>query len=594
MIVSVAYLLSIPMVIIGIFMIKKSKKTLNSVIYFIISVLLTMCYQTVAADCVDILGLEASIYSVGILNYILFVMCIVLMKKKGIQKYSISLSDINAILIIGIVVYLLGRRQFGVDFADFAYQSSCDCSRHLLFARQFAVKHEIISIPFMAINTGLVIQALYAFMEPYNDVLVMPITDVIMLYLSGLMMWALIRRRLHNKFMILAGIIGTVFYLMGYPLNNMVFGTSYLGSGMTIALLVFALINKNEDREISKGVFGVAIFLSLWGLLRSYPLFFAIVLVGVMVYFILKMMLISMPQLDKFVHYIFLFLVLGCGISISLIFKFIPYESNLIQVLTMEGYMYRNLYGDFIFFIPFVFYKIYRCYKEKRWDFDFVMITFMICYIISFLYVNYIGRISAYYYHKNNYLLWAVVFYVLFEVLGTLSSKEVKEMVTVYFSSVLAIWCFVFSGIEENIEIKSIANGKTISSELRGWELFSIYTWNFEHQGMETIPVPMDEDDETFYREIAKITINEGMQIPCINYTVYGDYEYYALGYQWEDFVFKWMDTQSALNRAIEEDYKYISIIYRHCKEMPEQVWNQLEDYIKVYENNAGCIYQVY
>lgn len=583
MIISIVYLISIPITTMGILMIKKSKKELNLIVYFIISVLLTMCYQVAGADFVDKLGIEPSIYSIGILNYSLFVLLYYISKKRGIQKYQINISDVAAMITIAIVVFLSGRRQFGKDFSDFAYQSSCDCSRHLLFARQFAVNHEIVSIPFMAINTGLVIQSLYAFMEPYYDVLVMPITDAIMLFIAGATMWALIREKLYNKNLIFVGMIGTIFYLTGYPLNNMVFGTSYLGAGMTISLLIFTLICKYNDKEIGKYIFSITICLSFWALLRAYPLFFPIILVAVLVYYIIQYVLSDMPHLQKYLPYILIYLALLCGISIYLIFILVPYETNFIQILTMEGYIYKNLYGDFVFFFPFVLYRGYICYKEKNWHFDFIMIIFMICYLITLLYVNYIGRISSYYYYKNNYLLWGVLFYVLFEVLGILSKRAV-QIITVYFFTVLVIVFWKFSSSDEKI----------VDTELKNRFLYNIYTWNYEHQGMETIPVPMDEDDENFYLEIAKITVKEGIQIPCINYTIYGDYEYYALGYQWEDFLFKWMDTKNALDRAAEDNYKYISIIYRHCKEIPKQVWEELSGYTKVYENKAGCIYQRY
>lgn len=73
---SIIYLLSIPVATMGIFWVKKSKNELNGISYFIISVLLTMCYQTFAAVIVDKLNITASIYSVGILNYVLFAVCV--------------------------------------------------------------------------------------------------------------------------------------------------------------------------------------------------------------------------------------------------------------------------------------------------------------------------------------------------------------------------------------------------------------------------------------------------------------------------------------------------------------------------------------
>lgn len=154
----------------------------------------------------------------------------------------------------------------------------------------------------------------------------------------------------------------------------------------------------------------------------------------------------------------FVRVVFGMFLVIGLYFKFLPFGRSKVESLGMPGYMYCSLFGDFIFLLPILLYRIYRCYKTKTWTFDFIMGMFMISYVMAFLYACYLGQVSPYYYYKNYYLFWAVAFYMVMQTVSTIE-KERLDGITVYFLSILALWVFTFGGIESVIEEKVMSMG---------------------------------------------------------------------------------------------------------------------------------------
>ena len=589
---SCLYLFSILFLTLSIFWVKKNDRKLNAVSYFLISVWTVMCYQLSVAVLVDTLHIGVSIVSVGIMNYALALGCtFYTIYKRERQKYEIHIFDILVLLVLAGIAVFWGGSQFGWKFDCFNYQSSVDCSRHLMFAREVAVKHELtFNMPFMAVNTGLFFEAMYAFIVPYKDIHLILMTDVIMLFFAGAMFWTLVRYKLNTKLLLVMGGAASVFYMMVYPLNNMVFGTSYLGAGMTLSVVIFSLISRYESGEIKKYYFGITLVVALYSLLKTYNLFFPIVLISVIVYFGVKNIPRRFEKTLKFVPYILTGLFLACQIAICIIFRFFYTKIPPLSVLGEWGYMYCSLFGDFVFLFPFILYRIVNCYKTKKWSFDFIMGMFMIAYIGAFLYACYLGKVSPYYYYKNYYLFWAIAFYMMIEVVCS-CSKERLEFIVTYCIGIFGLWLFVFTGIEAAFEEKSEINGQTLNYELNGRSLFRLYSWNFERAKEEAIPIPMNDDLESFYYKVADITLAEGEQIKCLNSIYYGYYEYFALGYQWED-PDKSLSTQDALNQAVDQ-YKYACVIYYNCYDLMPETAEQLKNYEVVFENNAGCIYRL-
>lgn len=595
---SILYLVSILVTTCTIFLTKKRSEKLNGVSYYFISILFFLCYQVFVRITVNKIGISGSIVTMSIMNYVLSLYCIYLIIKKGIQKYYVEVFDIILMFIIAGIAIYLGGRQFGWHFDYFNYQSSTDCSRHLLFARAIAKDSYTIStvMPFMAINTGLFLEAIYAFIKPYEDVQIFIITDIIMIFFHGNIFFALIRNKLDkNKLLLIIGGAASVFYMMGYPLNNMVFGTSYLGAGMLVSILIFILIDRYENKEIGTKFFLVSIALALVGLLESYQLFFPIVLVGVIVYYINKNIISRNASLQKYTAWILSGLFLACALVIGLYFKFLPLGESITGLLSMAGYMYCSLFGDFIFLLPILVYRIYRCYKTKTWTFDFIMGMFMISYIIAFLYACYLGRVSPYYYYKNYYLFWVVAFYMVMQTASAME-KERLDGIVVYFLSILVLWVFTFGGIESFIEEKSDINGQQINYELHGRALFRLYSWNYDKGRKEVTPIQMSDDIIELYHKVADISISEGEQIQCLNCILFGYFEYYALAYQWELISYdeKQYGSQYMLDKVLNDGDKYTCVIYETCKEIEPETQEYLDTYEKIYENAAGCIYKIY
>src|SRR5699024_8170862 len=76
------------------------------------------------------------------------------------------------------------------------------------------------------------------------------------------------------------------------------------------------------------------------------------------------------------------------------------------------GYIYTNLYSNFILLIPFSLYVIFKKFKENT------LLSLMFIFNILFILILYIGnkfeQVSYYYLAKNYFTLWILMFILNF------------------------------------------------------------------------------------------------------------------------------------------------------------------------------------
>lgn len=594
-IISVLYLLSVVSGICGIYFVEKKQEPLNGICSFFISIVIFMCYQASIGFWLHLCGWEVSDVTVGIADYLLAGGCFIgIRKRKSVQKYQFPVSDFIVLGILAVIAVNAGVHQFGDNLMLPNYET-VDYARHIGYARMAAVNHEIPNErPFMAINSGLLFEALEIFVEPYMDYRMFIITDIFMLFLAGAMFWALIRKYLNDRFLFCAGIAAVLFYMMGYPLNNMVCGTSYLGAGATVSILIFILMDNFVMKE---KYFILSLIVSLIGLLTAYTIFFPIVAVGVLVY----LALVYLQDKNIFgkttALLLLIFLCAACFASVCIIFRHAP---EGIAGIKEEGYMYRNLFGDYIFLLPFVLYRVYKCLKTKEISFDFTICLFLIAYIFSFLYAVCIGQVSTYYFYKIYYLFGIVPFWMLVIDIAV-CDKERREAVSAYGVSVLLLFAFIFSGLNEHLEMKSTESvGMNLNGNSQASRTFQIYTWNLERGKISNMHVSLESVE--LFRKVAELNRDPNKAVPYIGpYNIWEEFNYFALAYQWEDVIreHNYQETDDFIEWA-QSDAEYICRIYKEgMNQNPESpcLDEKLEEYLGslpvVYENEAGRIYGV-
>ncbi|MDE7321728.1 MAG: hypothetical protein K2N73_03185 [Lachnospiraceae bacterium] len=595
MISSFVYLLSIVLAVGGIFLVKKKPEPLNGVCYFFMSIVIFMCYQASAGFVLHLCGLGVSDITVGTANYLLAAGCLGgSIKKKTIQKYDFLISDLIVLIILAVAAVGAGIHQFGSSLMLPNYET-VDYARHITFARAVAVNHEVTTDRcFMAVNSGLIFEALEPFMKPYMDYRIFIFTDVFMLFLSGVMFWVLIRKYLSDRFLFLTGAAVTLFYMMGYPLNNMVCGTSYLGAGITVSVLIFILADNYSMKE---KYFVLSLIIALIGLLTAYTIFFPIVAVCVVLYLALVHMCDKNILDKRAAMFLLLFLCTACLVSICVIFKRSP---EGIVSIKAEGYMYRNLLGDYIFLLPFVLYRIFKCLNRKEIPFDFAICLFLTAYIASFLYAVCIGQVSTYYFFKIYYLFWIVPFWMLMIDIAY-CDKEKRELIAVYCASVLSLFVFVFSGLNTRLENRSKSEtGYSLNDNGSVSNIFRIYAWNFERGKISNMHISYASIE--LFEKAAELNRDPNRVVPYIGpYNIWEEFNYFALAYQWEDAIreHSYQDGRSFIEWA-QADSDYICRVYKEgTNQNPESpcLDEELEKYLDslsvVYQNEAGVIYSI-
>ena len=165
------------------------------------------------------------------------------------------------------------------------------------------------------VNLGLIFKVVSPLVSDINLYNVYILYDLFTLFFTGIIFYYLIQNCKSSKKKQFAYIIGTVLFLLGYPLNNLLFGFFYVGHASIIFMAIILLINDVQDEKI---LFG-SLFIMNIGILFTYYLFAPIVFVPQFCYFIkhknLFIKYIIILYFNTWQRYNILFISLNINIS---------------------------------------------------------------------------------------------------------------------------------------------------------------------------------------------------------------------------------------------------------------------------------------
>lgn len=415
---SVIYLISVLGLFITTFFIKKSDKKFDVVKSIAIIMVLFLCYQTFVSYLYTMLHIPITLLLLSVINTIVIAILVGRMiHKKEVQQYQFDLRDLIFITILILVVFFISYCDFGMPW-NIKYLTT-DSAIHYISTREFYenesllltvdnIKSSNAMMPGAYSNIGILFKTFAPWIGEMNLYKVFIGFDIFALFLSGMMFFVTIKKYVKTTLTyFIAGAL-SIIYLLGYPLNNMLFGYFYLGIGvLAINAIVAIMQDWKEEAKLNTWYIMPTVFLLCFELFFSYYLFVPPIYGAIFIYYLFYFHKQKGKWINsKIITYSIITLIVPAIMGFC--YHVLPglLSSDQIQVgnvIQTEGYIYRNLFSNILLFIPFMLYYLA---KEKKIQFDIISIILWILYMCV-LYISVFKlNISTYYFFKTYFVLW--------------------------------------------------------------------------------------------------------------------------------------------------------------------------------------------
>ena len=533
---SILYFISFSAILILLFTYKKNEKSVNGVSYLVFSFLLVWCYEAVGAGLLNLLNIPINLISITTCNVIAAAVVLVLYKRYGKQKqqYYWECKDFVVVTVCIMVALLIAYLRFGGWFEIFRFKSG-DGSIHLMWAENVVRTGKIESMYFQRLRDALLLMFVTPFMGTTFYYKVFLAFQTFLFALSGITFWALIEEELSSLPRKIVGLIFVVVYMLGYPLNNMLYGFTYWGTSILIIAFIIYLFKEYRKNNISYNqlmvvaffvntalcvcyvyfapvVFGFQ-FLFIWGerkrhwkekiLYTVFPLFLAGILCIVYVYFGMFTSIFSTKTQVTEAESVETEIV-----EVEVVEEVTETEQNdkgwdgsITSSLAMYGLSYYDLYSNFVLLIPFVLLYFWNVICKRKQD-EYTLMTILTVGYIGIQFILYLmGYISLYYYNKNYNLLWLLCFAIMARVIGDTDRTKNQFMIA------YGVMCSIlFAGTLIHVDETLRGRDESMCLNDRASAYFNLISTNLDTVTDRYNELKMSPLEQELCNEAAKLT----------------------------------------------------------------------------------------
>ncbi len=413
------YILTEIVLILAFLMLPRHDEKQNIVICFPIAVVAYECLACFWTGLLTILYINTNINSAAVCNLALCAYLVWLIwKKQKVQKYNLAVSDTVFLLVYTVVIFWAVRERFTPELL-IRFETS-DPGVHLKSAMDFVNGQRVKGMYLGAATNGLFIQSMTKIWEGVQPYKFFLIKYGINFYFSGLVFASGLIGYAHRIWMKMIVYVAVFFYVFGYPYNDMVFGFVYLQLTVTVIAFLCVVSGWYIDSEgENKNIYGVLLALGCLGTGIGYTLFAPAVyaaLLACIVYKAYKEGWLLRTQ-KRFFSTAFIKEGLRVFLVPTVMTLWFLVIAPLLarnpadygNALTIEGYIYRNLYSDFWLYIIFAVYAVYVYLKKKKINLPVILLVIGTGYAVFFFIKMLQAEVSTYYYYKLNYMLWMLV-----------------------------------------------------------------------------------------------------------------------------------------------------------------------------------------
>lgn len=581
---SFIYIISLLLIFILIILLKKSEEKLEITKTIITILAVTLAYSALCSYMLNLINIPITLLTLSIINSIFSVCIIIKIKKdKEIQKYYINKTNVLIVILFIVITAVIININF--DNLSKVRYVSMDAREHYKAAREFsentslsnkAKENNTVGEAFMPmgyINAGILFKIFNPFIGTMQLYKVYIIFEAFAYLLTGLIFYMLVEKYANKVSNKIISAIFSVIYILGYPLNAWISGFHYLIIGILFVELIIYMFMQKGKLKLNYEL--IIMFLINFGLILSYSLFCPFVYLAEFIYYLYEF------KKDKNKIKLFLFVLVGLIIPgmIGIEYLIIPTLTKVGEYIALEGWLYKNLWSNFILFIPFTIYAIYKSIKNKEITFDNVLFILLIMYMLILFVATKFEKCSEYYFYKNYFIMWLMLTYL--NVKGMQQFNEKPIVNNIY--AIIYVAILIISVSFQKTYVKQESNDSLSTT-------MEIFTFNNTMMNAKNAAFVTNEELELL-TETEKIIKEKWKEENKILFVTNGTQERWIqslTGYK--NILFD--DKEYAIKNLKEENYKYIVTFENRSTYQNMKQYINEENMKILYENPIGKIYE--
>lgn len=462
----IIYVISVLWLLISSMLIKKSEEKQNVLLRGILNIILLTAYNTFLSFVFFVLNIKFTLLGLSIVNIVISsIITFIIYKKRKIQTYFIKVKDIILIIILLFLVVGIGIKQYGFPF-QIKYETT-DPAVHFTAAKDFYDSKKIDwggMMPAAFVNTEILFDVFDLVMQEADFYCLYIIFDLTILFLIGAILYLGITNKTESIAKSIITMIFTILFILGYPLNSMIFGYAYLSVGILYMTTILAISPYIKNKELNLVSLCIEMFLLIVGLFFSYYFFVPVVYSAFGLYILFDMIknkekknILSIITKQNIIKVIVILIIPTiCGFCYFILPGLINTGETTIQNIIVEGYIYRDLYSNFVLLAPLTIYYIIYNIKNRKNSLSTIMFIISAIFTLYLLKRGLRGEVSSYYYYKMYFLLWILVFYMNIKSMCIMFDN--KDGIYAYSFTVVLIGILTISYTEYDYKITGISN----------------------------------------------------------------------------------------------------------------------------------------
>lgn len=445
----------------GVALVKQSDERTSFVVTLIVSIWTSVMVGAVCAYVMNCLGILVNVKNMavafglcggGVFGYLLI--------SKKIQKFSFQVSELCGLFFCIALWGYTFLKTFGLDLS-IAY-GNIDAGIHFDMAYDIFRSQRLTNpMYFASMYNSLIMEMLQPFLMKETIYKAFVLADAIFNLMNLLMFWVVALQFAKSRFSRVAVYVIVLFYFVGWPLWSwIVGGYVYFGQGVTIYMYgIYILIKfcQSKDKSI-RGYYTALILITLFCMIKCYLLFLPVFLASIMVYGFYRM---RGKIAKRSIVGMFIIAIVLIVIAFSMIYwgYFHGDFEYVYRSLRTEGFIFREVYKDFMFILPMNVYMWTTKYKKQQDLFSIFTMVHLIVTVAAVI-VCLCGGLSAYYYFKLYYLGW------MLQMIGTLQIVEYfwyekRQVIWFCILPIVTVAFFELTGFNKVFERRRLDSGRT-------------------------------------------------------------------------------------------------------------------------------------